>query len=59
MKVLQLLIKVRSNKKISASLFVGEDTVKAQLKSLFMKLGVHDRTEAAIYAIQHGIVHLE
>jgi len=59
MKVLQLLIKGRSNKEISSSLFVGEDTVKAQLKSLFMKLGVHDRTEAAIFAIQHGIVHLE
>lgn len=59
MKVLQLLIKGRSNKEISAALFVGEDTVKAQLKSLFLKLGVHDRTEAAIFAIQHGIVHLE
>jgi two-component system NarL family response regulator len=59
MKVLQLLIKGRSNKEISSSLFVGEDTVKAQLKSLFVKLGVHDRTEAAISAIRHGIVHFE
>ena len=59
MKVLSLLVKGRSNKEISSSLFVGEDTVKAQLKSLFAKLGVHDRTEAAITAIRHGIVHLE
>jgi len=59
MKVLGLLIKGRSNKEISASLFVGEDTVKAQLKSLFAKLCVHDRTEAAITAIRHGIVHLD
>src|ERR1017187_615104 len=59
MKVLQLLIKGRSNKEISSTLFVGEDTVKAQLKSLFVKLGVHDRTEAAISAIRHGIIHLE
>jgi len=59
MKVLQLLIRGRSNKEIGSSLFVGEDTVKAQLKSLFIKLGVHDRTEAAISAIRHGIVHLE
>jgi DNA-binding NarL/FixJ family response regulator len=29
------------------------------LKSLFSKLGVHDRTEAAISAIRHSIVHLE
>jgi DNA-binding NarL/FixJ family response regulator len=56
-KVLQLLIKGRSNKEIGSALFVGEDTVKAQLKSLFVKLGVHDRTEAAIFAIQHGILH--
>ena len=59
MEVLQLLIKGRSNKEIGTSLFIAEDTVKAHLKTLFNKLGVHDRTEAAIYAIQHGIVHLE
>lgn len=59
MKVLQLLVKGRSNKEIGSSLFVGEDTVKAQLKSLFLKLGVHDRTEAAMSAIRHGIVHFE
>jgi DNA-binding NarL/FixJ family response regulator len=59
MEVLQLLIKGRSNKEIGSSLFVCEDTVKAHLKSLFSKLGVHDRTEAAISAIRHGIVHLD
>lgn len=58
MEVLQLLIKGRSNKEIGASLFVGEDAVKGQLKSLFTKLGVHDRTEAAICAVRYGIVHL-
>jgi DNA-binding NarL/FixJ family response regulator len=59
MKVLKLLIKGRSNKEIGSSLFVGEDTVKAQLKSLFIKLGVHDRTEAAICAVRYGIVDLQ
>jgi len=59
MEVLQLLIKGRSNKEIGSWLFVCEDTVKAHLKSLFSKLRVHDRTEAAISAIRHGIVHLE
>jgi two-component system, NarL family, response regulator len=59
MEVLQLLIKGRSNKEISASLFITEDTVKAHLKTLFNKLNVNDRTEAAISAIRHGIVHLE
>ncbi len=59
MDVLALLIKGRSNKEISSALFVSEDTVKAHLKTLFAKLNVRDRTEAAISAIRHGIVHLE
>ena len=57
--VLQLLIKGRSNKEIGASLFLCEDTVKAHFKTLFSKLKVQDRTEAAISAIRLGIVHLE
>ncbi len=59
MDVLQLLIKGRSNKEIGSSLFLCEDTVKAHFKTLFTKLKVQDRTEAAISAIRHGIVHLE
>jgi two-component system NarL family response regulator len=56
--VLQLLTKGRSNKEIGSELYVCEDTVKAHLKTLFAKLGVQDRTEAAISAIRQGIVHL-
>ena len=59
MQVLQLIVKGRSNKEISSALFISEDTVKFHLKALFMKLGVQDRTEAAINAIRHGSVHLE
>lgn len=59
LEVLQLLTRGRSNKEISATLFISEDTVKSHLKTLFAKLGVQDRTEAAIAAIRHGIVHLE
>lgn len=58
-EVLQLLTKGRSNKEIASSLFISEDTVKAHLKTLFSKLKVQDRTEAAISAIRHGIVHLD
>lgn len=56
--VLQLLVRGRSNKEIGSSLFITEDTVKAHLKTLFLKLGVQDRTDAAITAIRQGIVHL-
>ncbi len=59
MEVLQLLLKGRSNKEIGSALFLSEDTVKAHLKTLFAKLKVQDRTEAAISAIRQGIVHLE
>lgn len=59
LEVLQLLTKGRSNKEMAASLFVSEDTIKAHLKSLFSKLKVKDRTEAAISAIRQGIVHLD
>ena len=59
LEVLRLLTKGRSNKEMAASLFVSEDTIKAHLKSLFSKLKVKDRTEAAISAIRQGIVHLD
>ncbi len=57
--VLEALIKGRSNKEISASLCISEDTVKSHLKTLFAKLRVRDRTGAAVEAIRHGIVHLK
>jgi DNA-binding NarL/FixJ family response regulator len=59
MDVLHLLIKGRSNKEIASNLNVTEDTVKAHFRTLFVKLNVRDRTEAAVSAIQHGIVHFD
>lgn len=58
-EVLHLLVLGRSNKEIGAQLFISEETVKSHLKTLFAKLRVRDRTEAAISAVRHGIVHLE
>ncbi|EDY82022.1 Sigma-70, region 4 family [Verrucomicrobiia bacterium DG1235] len=57
--VLEYLIKGRSNKEIASSLYLSEETVKSHLKSLFAKLKVRDRTEAAIEAIRHGIVQID
>lgn len=57
--VLEALIKGRSNKEIASALCISEDTVKSHLKTLFAKLGVRDRTGAAVEAIRHGIVHLK
>lgn len=58
-EVLQLLVRGRSNKEIGAQLFISDETVKSHLKTLFAKLKVRDRTDAAISAVRHGIVHLE
>ncbi len=58
-EVLQALVRGRSNKEIGAQLFISEETVKSHLKTLFAKLKVRDRTDAAISAVRQGIVHLE
>ncbi|MCA1644878.1 MAG: LuxR C-terminal-related transcriptional regulator [Chloroflexi bacterium] len=45
----------RPNKEIANKLSLAESTVKNRLSVLFEKIGVLDRTQAAIYAITHGI----
>jgi two-component system NarL family response regulator len=57
-EVLKLIMKGKSNKEIGAALDIAEDTVKGHLKSIYAKLGASDRTQAAITALQHGIIHL-
>jgi DNA-binding NarL/FixJ family response regulator len=47
-----------SNKEIGATLFLSEDTVKTHLRHVYGKLGVGDRTEAALLAVQRGIIRL-
>lgn len=58
LEVLSLIVAGRSNKEIAQQLKIGDESVKTHSKSLFHKLGVADRTQAAIEAIRHGIVHL-
>jgi DNA-binding NarL/FixJ family response regulator len=48
-----------SNREIGKSLFISEKTVKNHLSSIFRKLEVEDRTQAALKAIKHNIVFLE
>ncbi len=59
LEVLRMLIKGYCNKEMAADLHLSEDTIKAHLKSLFAKLGVRSRTEAAIVAIRHGVIHID
>ena len=54
-EVLQLLAKGLSNEDISKKLFLSEGTIRNHISSIVDKLGVSDRTQAAIIAIQHGL----
>lgn len=58
LEILQLVVKGKGNKEISAELFISEPTVKTHLKEVFKKLGVNVRTEAAIEAVRLGLVYL-
>ncbi|HKM38680.1 MAG TPA: response regulator transcription factor [bacterium] len=57
-EVLLLLADGRSNKQIGAALDISEKTVKNHVTSIFRKIKVGDRTEAALYAIRKGLVEL-
>jgi two-component system NarL family response regulator len=59
LEVLGLIVKGRSNKEIAAELRVAEGTVKIHVNNILSKLGVGDRTQAATFALQRGIIHLE
>lgn len=53
LEVLAQLAEGRSNREIARILHVSEKTVKAHVSAVLAKLGVQDRTQAAIYAVRH------
>jgi DNA-binding NarL/FixJ family response regulator len=53
--VLALLARGDSNKRIAASLNLSIGTVKGYVSAIFEKLGVEDRTQAALLAAKHGL----
>ena len=52
-EVLAGIAEGRSNREIARLLRVSEKTVKAHVSSVLAKLGVQDRTQAAVYAVRH------
>ena len=55
-EVLELIAQGRSNKRIAFELGISEKTVKTHVGRVLAKLGVADRTQAALLAVQRGLV---
>jgi DNA-binding NarL/FixJ family response regulator len=58
MEVLVYVTKGMSNKEIAALLRISHQTVKNHITAILHKLGVEDRTQAAIYALRRGWIRL-
>lgn len=58
MEVLNHIVEGKSNKEIAISLGISPQTVKNHVTAILRKLGVDDRTQAALYAIRRGWVRL-
>lgn len=59
LEVLRLVGQGSSNRDIAQSLYISEKTAKNHLTHIFEKLGVSDRTQAALYAVRSGLVQLD
>jgi DNA-binding NarL/FixJ family response regulator len=53
--VLRLISQGQSNKEIARALHITEGTVKGYVSIVLAKLGVSDRTQAALFAVRHGL----
>jgi DNA-binding NarL/FixJ family response regulator len=57
-RVLQLIAHGKANKEIARALSTSEATVKWQVRTILSKLGVQDRTQAAMIGLKRGIIKL-
>ncbi|MGW7358734.1 response regulator [Streptomyces sp. NPDC054802] len=54
-EVLALIADGRSNREIARALVLSEKTVKTHVSNILMKLDLADRTQAALWAVRHGM----
>ena len=57
MEVLHLIARGMSNSEIAEALFISENTVKGHVSNILNKLQLADRTQAAVFAWEQGLVH--
>jgi DNA-binding NarL/FixJ family response regulator len=55
-EVLVLLAEGLSDKEIAERLYVGSGTVRTHVVNIFVKLGVHSRLQALVFAARHGLI---
>ncbi len=55
-EVLRLLAAGRENPEIAASLYISTSTVKTHISTILRKLGVDNRIEAAVHAVEHRLL---
>lgn len=55
LEVLRLLGEAKTNQEIADELYIGVKTVKTHVSNILLKLGLEDRTQAAIYAVKNGL----
>ena len=55
-EILALIARGESNREIGETLFITEGTVKNHVSNILSKLGLRDRTQAALWAREHGLV---
>lgn len=56
LKVLSLIIEGKNNPEIAKELFISIHTVKAHIESIYKKLGVHNKVQAAVLAVSNNII---
>ena len=56
LEVLKLVAKGHFNKEIAIQLNISERTVKNHISSIFRKIDVSDRTQAAVFAIKNNLI---
>ena len=55
-EILSLIVKGKNNPEIANELIVSLHTVKAHIESIYRKLKVHNRVQAAILAVTHDLL---